>query len=492
MRTRLASTSHRRAHRRPACLARLGLLLPAVLASAVAGQSTPPASPPPLAGLETVPLSVDAFGLSWRVPAGAVVRPESIGERLTIVVEDRNPPPAWSIRVMTMNSTLPDPTPAGQIQDHIRRLTDASDPFEILSNQPIQCGGLVGQLCYLRHVGADGRALIRGWLILPRTERSFLVFALVTLPGPFVDLEGLLARSFATITLDSPDDVATRRNRQLARGGGFTESLSPQRLRELCGYSRWSRIYRPAGPTTGAADQEIGYSYVDVFAGKRGLLNPDKPESRYSAAEHEEGLVVRIRGRLIGDAARGIYFDSDAIYWLSWDQTEEAWSIRGTQRQGDATRSESETGLRTPPSTGNPRARLTVIRSRTATNQRDPYEWSVPGIYLSQALGSTVGRLLPRAGNEPLELSYYYYNSRGDDPRLTIRTDHWAPAPDTSGDWILTTRLGAEGETYRTVYGADGEIKHITLRDGSISQPVDLEDLRQLWGRRGLRIDRPR
>jgi len=195
--------------------------------------------------------------------------------------------------------------------------------------------------------------------------------------------------------------------------------------------------------------------------------------------------MVRVQGRYIGDLQRKEFFDSVALYWMAWDQSDEAWSVRATHRQGEAERSEAETGVRSIPTTGQPMPTLSVIKQVTGS-QPVPNEWQVPDVYLSQALGWIIGRLLPRDIDGPREYAWYYYFASNLQPKVYQRLDRWAPTDD--GNLALTTWLTPDTPPFTTTYAHDGQLVRRTHSDGSITEPIELEELRRIWKSRGIPV----
>lgn len=471
----------RRICRHPAVL----MLLMAVTGPAAAQPNTPPDFDPHALELDPVPLVVEAFGLALHPPAGAAVSAERIGSQLTWSIVDTAPTPAWSMRIQSMTSNLPDPSAASQIQEYLRRRTLAGVAFRVLDNEPVTYGQTPGQLCFLEQTSPSGETFVAGWLVLPRGRRTFVVFSIRTAPEHLPRLRPMLDASFSTISLRSDQEITRLREQRLEAGRRFLESVTPERLKSLVGRSQWFRIYRP-NPVGG--EQELGYSFIEVIAAKRGSLNPQRSEDQYDAGQHEVGLTVRIHGRIVIDATQASYYDSLAVYWMAWDQSQEAWSIRTTQRQGDKERSESETGVRPPAGPGQPRPKLTVIKSVGATYRRDPYEWVIPDVYLSQPLAWLLGDLLPKDGREPLEFTHYAYNFTNAQPKVSLRNDRWAPNDDGSGTWVLRSQLSRDSAAIRAVYGPDGRLIRREHSEGTITEPITLPQLRRLWTRKGLNV----
>jgi hypothetical protein len=289
---------------------------------------------------------------------------------------------------------------------------------------------------------------------------------------------------FATIALKTREQSLTERAARLKVGHELLVSITPEQLKSLCGYKQWSRIYKPA-ENAGTPSTEVGCALIEVLEAQRGALNPERDPAKYGGDERKDGLLVRVQGRYIVNLERQVFYDSIALYWMAWDQSEEAWSVRGTQRQGEAARSEAETGVRTAPTTGQPRPTLQVIK-QAAGSQPVPNEWDLPDVYLSQPLGWILGRILPRDITEPREYSWYFYVGSSLQPKVYQRHDHWAPAGD--GTFTLTTRLTPDTPAFTTTYGSDGQFLRRVHAEGAVTEPIELEELRRLWKARGIPI----
>ncbi len=443
---------------------------------------TPDDFQPARHGLAERPLIAQPLGLAMYVPDSQLVTDRADGQ-LVVSLHDPSDPPEWTITLQHMHTDR-GATPRGQIEQHLAALAESGQEHQVIANQSVTPGNAEGHLCYLQQVSGSGRdaePYISGWLILRASPDAFLVFSILSTPEAFPLLRTALDAGFETINLRSVAELSLERRSRIDAGRAFLESITPERLLPLMDTRQWARLYRIDSE---GREIEVGYSLLEVFEAKRGELHPGRRESEYTSTEREEGIMVKLQGRIIGDLDRGIFFDSIAMYWMAWDQSEEAWSVRGTQRQGQAERSESETGLRIAPSTGNPRPTLTVIRQRSSDYQRTPAEWSVPDAYLSQALGSVLGRLLPRDEQRRREFSYYFYNYTQATPQLTQRTDQWEPHD--NGQWRLTTHLNVDSPPIVSIYTADGEFVRTRRPDGTITEPARIEDIRRLWQRRGL------
>jgi hypothetical protein len=307
----------------------------------------------------------------------------------------------------------------------------------------------------------------------------------LTVPEHLPRVKALLTASFETIELRSATDRSLERRAQMDNGRDFLDSLTPERVAAVAGATQCLRIYRPAGPHD-PADTEIGWSVVSTHRAPRDVINAPNPTDPEHGEDPAAGILVYVRGRVALAPDRALYQDFDIRYWIALDQSEESWSVRATTRQRQASTTDTETGIRNPPSAAAPRPVLTVIQSSERTGLRQPYDWEVPDVYLSQALTWLVGRLLPRDSAEPTEFAYYVYNNRGDQPRITLRLDQWAPATGGSDRWILSTRLGSDATPIVTTYDPDGTLLRQQREDGALVEPADPQSLKRLWRSKGL------
>jgi hypothetical protein len=459
-----------------------------LLAAPAAGRSDDDAETfdPRAMGLETKPLIVESLGLHMYYPAGATFQIHRTTKRTTVTLVDGAEVPAWSMRIQPMISSLPEPTAAGQIEQLLGTWQAAGRDFSVIANQPAHYDHRAGQLCYISQVSDGEEEIIVGWLILPFGEQEFLVFALQTLPDGFAHVRSVLERSFSTVRLRDVEEIVDVRKARLDAGKAFLDGLSEDDLRALIRPGQWLRYYIPAAVAESGRDTERGCMYIEFIEAKRGAINPDRDEAVYDPQDHQPGLMARVRGQII-DTEANATIDSRAFYWMAWDQSEERWSIQVTTRVGSKTRSEAQTGVRMPRSTGNPSGRIIIIDSSSGGATRDQKSWAAPEIYLSQALRWGLGRLLPRDDREPRFLSYYFYD--GTEASITLRVDRWEPAENRSGHWILTSRSKSDAPAIISVYDKDGDLVRRTLPDESVSEPIELDDLNRLWRSKGLRIE---
>lgn len=431
-----------------------------------------------------VPLVIESLGMAMYRPGEAEVRVERHPGHVIAHIRDRSPIPAWTMSFQHLIVDQPI-TAEQQLGTHVNQIIQAGHDIEIITNTPYEVGDIEGYYALIKHMPPDGEPYINGWLLLPVDEQMFLVASLLTMPDDLPRVRPMLEACFDTLRVRSADQLAKQRLTRLGMGQAFLKGISSDDLRDLVGKQQWLRMYKRSDGRDDS-ETEVGYALLEVVEAPRGRLNPERAEEHYTPDEQENGMLVRIQGRILGDVDRGLFYDSLALYWMAWDQSTEAWSVLATQRQGEAARTETETGLRDAISATNPAPRLQVIRTRSADYSREPSEWSVPDVYMSQVTGTVLGFLLPTDKQRTLELSYYYYVYAHGAPTLTQRLDRWEPDEQGRDRWVLTTRMTPDSRPIRSTYRADGTLIRREHPDGTIAVPIEYSDLRRLWERKGL------
>lgn len=428
-------------------------------------------------GLSQTPLVVEALGLAINLPFGATASAQKIDGQLSVSVTDGEGGNTWTMRIQPLTSSLPKPSAAAQVEEHLVHLRLIKQEHSIISNTPVTCGGIEGQQCWLELKSDKGLPVNSGWLILPTGPRTFMVVSTQTLPENFSRLQAVFEACFSTIRLKSLESLEGEKKQRLDASKALLASIMPDQLKSLAGLSQWTRIYIPASANGPAVER--GYSLIEVLDASKGAITPEREEKDYTADDRKPGLVVRLKGRVSIPQSTEVY-DTIATYWMAWDQSEEAWSIRGTRRQGEAAQTEAESGVRVAEAPGSP-PKISVIKASSGTNVREPSEWPVPDVYLSQGLSWLLGRILPRDVTGPREYAWYFYNFANAKPQITQRLDVWDPLGDGSGSFKLISRFTSDTPPIISVYGKDGTLIRRTNPDGSISEPTTIEELQKLW-----------
>lgn len=465
--------------------------------------------------LEQVPLELNSIGLTIHPPLGANVAAQRHENNLVVSLAEPITNPRWSVTLQMLDSSMEIPSAEGQVDEHLKSLEKRGTLFEVISNQRVIINNTPSQLCYIKQSTAAAQDYISGWLVVPAGRRTFLVASILAIPDSFEEFHPTLEASFATIALVSQEELSLQIRTDIEVGKRVLESITPEKLQSIAANTapQWRRVYMPASGS-GQPEQEIGYMHVDVFAGDRTLFNPDRHILNYDDSERIEGLVVQVYVRVLeGKDIR----DVEMLYWMSWDQKEENFSVRGTRRQGSASLSEAITGVRSdqrvPSDLDEPELRpgerrdptkpkqenvrfepmLTVVTSTSQSRARDPSQWIVPDAYLSQALNWVLASALPRDG-EKLAYACYFFDMAKAQPSLQRRLDTWEPlaeTPSISGTtqrWQLSSQMGEEEVPIVTLYAADGTFLKRTHPDGAVTVPIELPALKRLWESKRLPI----
>jgi hypothetical protein len=176
-----------------------------------------------------------------------------------------------------------------------------------------------------------GGSGISGTLMVPTGTDQYLVFSLVALEEGFARTRALLDKSFATLLLVDKSAVLDERATLLGRGEAIVASISSAALRatitkEPLFYRMWKRDEK-------GAPQEVGYVIIRVREGKRGEVDASKAVDSLKGDEAEAGLLALVDARVIVNNDATHTLDVQSRYFLVWDRSSEAWSMRSTQRQ---------------------------------------------------------------------------------------------------------------------------------------------------------------
>ena len=483
-----------------------------LLTAATAAWGAPtPAEKTPASGADTTadldpdPVVSDAMGLQIRLPIGAMVQQKKVQTVPTIIATDGASPPAWRMGIQPAMAT--DGTATAQLlaEEQIARLKAAVADVQIIDSHAVRYSDHDGWIFWVRNPPANPEVepMISGWMALPTGPETFVTFLLGITADRFDSVRPLLVASFETIDLKTLSEIDDSKRSSMLAGLALLESFTPERLHAAVGEDQWYRLYQPE---PGGA-QEIAILHVRTAQGKRGAIESGRDESRFKGVDHEIGLLVTVSSRFVGNAEKGLYYDSEFRQWMKWDRSEEAWSLLFTARQNDAVTTEAITGLRTGPVESPDRTppKLTVIQSNSTSRSRDDTSWEVPESYLSQAEHWLLGRLLPKDRNGPQEFGYYFFvNSKME---LARRTDRWEPVADGRGTpsavqshlgtqtaaWKLSTTIPGSGDKQPDIsyFDTQGNLVRQVRSNGAIVEPMSPEQLRELWDRKGLMWSTP-
>lgn len=429
-------------------------------------------------GLDPTPLVAEAIGLEMSVPAGSVVTTQMTDTGLVYLLADGGPAPTWSMRISTLTPPGEGTSAAGIIGAHLEAVQQTGRKITVKANEPRSMGGIEGHVLFLEQVQDDQRRLVNGWVILPTSDRKYVVLSILAEGDRFPQFQPVLDACLASIKLATEGQLEAERKAQLEAGRAVILTFTPARLKSMVGPTEFFRIYQPSESGRVAEDREVGFLSMHCLDAMRGQLEPDRSSGSFGSFEAERGLMVIIEARAILNAESSTYLDVEGRYWMSWDRTEEAWSVRQTQRQGDASRTSAETGVRNI-------AGLDVIHSSKEEFTRDPSHWTIPdNAYLSQPEVFLLGRLLPRGDDVPGPMAFFFYESAS--RHLAQRIDRWERSGDAPGQWTLSTQSVLKPGTVTQTFDAHGRRLKRVDADGTVTQRIDGDELRRIWKAKGL------
>ena len=445
-------------------------------------QATPQAAPPADASeLAPTPLEADLLNFAMRVPTGTSVRIER-GPSPSYLLAEASDNPRWRMRAASLRASKLATTAQSQCQDFLDELKAKGQQFAVLLDEPRTIAGRQAHLFYISVPIEGGGSGISGTLMVPTGTDQYLVFSLVALEEGFARTRALLDKSFATLSLVDKSAVLDERATLLGRGEAIVASISSAALRATI--TKEPLFYRMWKPDEKGTPQEVGYVIIRVREGKRGEVDASKAADSLKGDEAEAGLLALVDARVIVNNDATHTLDVQSRYFLVWDRSSEAWSMRSTQRQRANSRSSAQTGVRSAPTTGAPRPTVKVISASRDGMTRDPIEWPVPPAYLSQAELVVLGQLMPRAEKvESIEFLDYAFDQR--DQKLPQRRETWSR---TTTGWKLETRIGSSPEVLVQEFDKDGVRVRRVDADGTVTERITLEELRKLWNAKGLPV----
>lgn len=238
---------------------------------------------------------------------------------------------------------------------------------------------------------------------------------------------------------------------------------------------RWDRLSQPATTGLDMDDTERGYRYIRAWKGKQGEINPDRSEENWSEADHREGYLVRMDGRMVERSATGRWtlIDTRVICFMSPDRQHESWTASSTFRIGDERPVvNTEFGVRDG-------QEMKVARRGATSNTFQPAV--PPRGYVNQVEFYLLPQLL--VGSEAAATYGVYAYAIGD---TSVRYRQFElEGAQGQAAWRLTTELGQESRSI-SLYDQSGGFLGSDRGDGSQWSPTTRDALLNLWTRKGL------
>jgi len=439
---------------------------------------------PSVTVLAEEPTIVESVGLSFYSPADATIGFRSFGEESATRITSHDD--TWLVDVRTPRTTNESVTAeaAGEavVGQLLRSVGDKDSPADAVRS----LGKVIERnlalifdpsrpdlISYRAYVsmpqGGSSPDLVRGYTVVKIAPRQFVAFDLTTTQTNFTVARRNYETMVASARFSDMGDIALNRSTAIQAGLKAFERLTREDYEAAIQVrnDRWERLFVP-GPTGAASDErEIAYRRIRCRLGTRAEL--DSAARSPKTPPTPEGYIFQMDARYL-DGART--WDSQSVFFLSFERKDEIWTVRNAVRDGTKTATTTETGSRSD-------RRMTVQTTGTGqpTKTIEPV-FETDG-YISQIESFLLPQLLIRT-TLPTEYGFYSYQSAAG--QIKLRRDILEQPADRPGLWKMTSKLSEDAKKSQTsLYNESGELIRTELPDGSIWEPVKMEQLVKLW-----------
>jgi len=439
----------------------------------------------PAVELAPTPHRVASLGLSIRPPIGARVQAQQLGQAEASLVVFA-PDGSWRLLIRQARTSDATLTPLKAAQELLEQLQAARAVRDARTNDvrgssvqvlaepaALELSGLPAARFYAAIPKLNEAPLVSGYTLVQPAPGRFIVAELDCLLADFERVRPVYEQVLGTLTVDDPAEADASRAAVVLAGEQLLASLDQEDLKALLP-SRpiWWRHYVPAAGEE--PERERGYQRIDIRLGQRGELDPRRPKARWSVEDREYGFLASTIGRFL-DGQRIV--DSQAIFFLSFDRSREAWVVRMTIREGDRRANWTETGVRDGDD-------IKVTADQPGATPLLKHWKKPPQAYLSQVEVHLLPWILASRGVEATFGFYRYVSALND---IALRRDTLSSVEgDPQARWLLETRSSEDAGLTRMTLRQDGWPIRRTLPDGSVMEPITLDALKALWRRKGL------
>jgi hypothetical protein len=455
------------------------------------------------------PHRIESVGLTVLLPVGSTAQSQRVGPHTKVRVAPAPPDETWLVNIDTPLSRDGNLTAAQVAEGVLKQVLESvgvslrkPDPGKGIETKSVETAGQVlerrdtvqvpgcpapGSRFYVRLPrGPEEAPVVRGYTVFPAGSGRFVTFELLTTEPEFPRTRQIYESTVATARLEDAGALAASRGAAIEAGTALLGGTTPEDLRAIIADrgEAWYRIYKEA-PTKADGDAtEIGYQRVRFWSGHRGEIDPSRERSRWSAADRQDGFLVRIEGRSVLD---GQIIDSRGAYFMTPDRTEEVWTIQMAIRDVPSGPGARRSPVQTWTETGARSARGMSVTVSGVGRSSEAARPVVPDQgYINQVESLLLPQLLVRRG-QPGEYGFYLYQSEFGNVRL--RRDVLEAVPDAPGVWRITTRLTEDKEPRVSLYKSTGDLISTRMADGTIVEPATRPRLLDLWRSKGLPLD---
>lgn len=440
------------------------------------------ASEPPLEEI-----TAEGLGLRFTPPTSAFLRTDTANGVLRYELIDGRDQPRWRMRVQGLVASRADATVGSQLEDYLASMRSSGATFTVRLDEEIRsASGETGRLLLLANDLGDGAVGISGWALFPRGEGTFIVMSLLANEADLASILPNLRASLASVRLVDAESVDAERRARIDRGAAILGAIGPERLRAVAtGEPAWFRVFR-AGKD-GGPEAELGFVRLLAREGKRGEADASRPVDSLRGEDRDAGFLVELDARSLVPERPEQFTVTQGRFWLSWDRSEEVWSVRSARHSGRNVANSAETGLRSPPRPATPRPKLTVITANAEKAFREPEEWTVPPNYLSQAEQQVLGFLLPPPPEGGESFIVYAYDPKTGS--LPQRTESWRVDAERR---VLETRFAGGPVSVRREFDPSGRLLRrvdAEVLGEVVTEAMTRDALETLYRRKGLALE---
>jgi hypothetical protein len=439
--------------------------------------------------LSDEPFVIESVGLSFYLPLGAQADATSIGSQSTVTVEPSDK--GWYATITTPRTSNPDTTVQQVGEEATRQILESSGTLskgtEVIgyNGKPISqdfdlsINGRAAARFYIELPRGKGQdPLVRGQTIFKVGNDRFVIFEFFCSKVNFDKSRGEYELMVGTANFSGAEDAATARVAAVDAGVKLLSQLTEQDLREVATKAgeRWERLYRPANTEAAADEQEVAYRRMRVWLGTRGELQGSKAAPSKEGVESQQGILVRVDARSLDE---GRVLDSQGIYFVSFDRTEEAWTLKNAVREGKKSLNYTETGARS--------GKSMTINTDTSGEPGRTIKPIIQGDgYVSRVESFLIPQLLIRGG---IPGTYGFYTYQSDTATIRLRRDDLSQPPDRPGLFVVATKLKDDAKPMVSQFNQDGDLIQTQMPDGSRWEPIKLDRLVRLWRDKNLPMD---
>ncbi len=325
---------------------------------------------------------------------------------------------------------------------------------------------------------------VTGYTMLRKEPNHYILFQFTTPPASLEQTRPIFEAMTASAHFPGSNEMREDRVEAITSGAAFLSGVTPEELEALTDDEPlFMRVFRPSSTGRPGDAEEVGYQKLTFTTGSLGELEPDKPRSRWTANEREQGFIVRQDARVV---ISGVVVDTRAMFYLSTDRETEMWSILIEQKSG------GDAGPLRVSKTRQTLARLgPELRVRTTRPGAPPDEKVYEILeehYISAVERYALPRLVARrhADDPDADVDLAFYNFDTGRSVVTLRRERFVATPD--GGWLATT-IPSEGQPeWVSTYDEAGRLIQRTA-GATVFEPITRARLQRIWSGKDLPIE---